>query len=73
MQELARLQQDIILIPSANAKKLSLDEAANCVVASSMVDPTKLAVGQLKGGRFLIILPEGLDRDKIIKLIPQWV
>jgi hypothetical protein len=60
-------------VPDKKARKLTLDEATNCVATINMDEPHLLAVGQLNGGKFFIILPEGMDREVMIRVILQWV
>lgn len=72
-QEAQHLQRAIIIDPKNVDAKFTLDEVAGFVTSTNLVKPDELFVGLMMGGRYLILLPEGLVPEVFVRVVPQEV
>lgn len=69
-EELARLQQAVVMHTRGYQWDLSVDNAVNLACRTNKVHKDEISVSQLSGSRFLILLPEGLHPDTFINATP---
>jgi hypothetical protein len=55
------------------AGELGFDEVAGYIAVSNLLSASSVQVGRLSKGRYLAVLPLGVERDKVAKAIPRWV